>query len=285
MGTPLIDPPLIGAEELMATQGFVTLLDVRYRSGGPHGPDEYAAGHIPGASYVDVDAELAAPPGAGGRHPLPEPHHFVAAMRRHGVTNDRPVVVYDDWGGRGAARAWWLLRHYGHPNARLLDGGWSAWVAAGGAVEVAPATTTSGHGPGDFDGKPGHMPLVESDDIADTGVVIDSRAPERYRGETEPIDPVAGRIPGAVNVPTTLNLDNHGHFRDRHELARVYAAVGAEPGADVAAYCGSGVTAAHDVLAMEIAGIRAALYAGSWSHWITDPERPVETGDVARVSS
>jgi thiosulfate/3-mercaptopyruvate sulfurtransferase len=272
MGTPLI-----GAEELQATQGFVTLLDVRYVMGGPPGADEFAKGHIPGATYVDVDAELAAPPGAGGRHPLPEPHHFVTAMRRHGVRNDRPVVVYDAWGGRAAARAWWLLRDYGHQDVRVLDGGWQAWQSVGGPVEVSPPTTTTPHGPGDFDGRPGHLPMVEADGIRGVAVMVDARAPERYRGETEPVDPVAGHIPGAVNVPTARNLDNHGHFRDRHELARVYAEVGVEPGADVAAYCGSGVTACHDVLGMAIAGIEAKLYPGSWSNWITDPQRPVET--------
>jgi len=265
--------PLIGAEELQATQGFVTVLDVRYQLGGPVGSDEFARGHIPGAAYVDVDSELAAKPGEGGRHPLPDPHHFITAMRRHGVHNDRPVVVYDDWGGRAAARAWWLLRHYGHTNVRVLDGGWAAWQAAGGAVE----TETVIHAPGDFDGAPGQMPVVEADGARDVAVLVDARAPERFRGETEPVDPVAGHIPGAVNVPTTRNLDNHGHFRDRHELAAVYGSVGAEPGADVAAYCGSGVTAAQTVLAMEIAGISAALYPGSWSDWITDPSRPVET--------
>jgi len=270
MSTPLID-----AEELQATQGFVTVLDVRYQTGGPAGADEFARGHIPGASYVDVDSELAAAPGAGGRHPLPDPHHFVTAMRRHGVHLDRPVVVYDDWGGRAAARAWWLLRDYGHADVRLLDGGWSAWQAAGGAVEAGPSALPQ---PGDFDGKPGAMPVVDAVDASAAAVLIDSRAPERFRGEVEPIDPVAGHIPGAVNVPTTRNLDNHGHFRDRHELAQVYAAVGATPEVEVAAYCGSGVTAAHTVLAMEVAGLRAALYAGSWSHWITDPDRRVETG-------
>lgn len=281
MDTPATNP-VITAEELQATQGFVTILDVRYQMGGPGGPDEFASGHVPGATYVDMEAELAAPPGSGGRHPLPEPHHFVTAMRRHGVRNDRPVVVYDDWGGRAAARAWWLLRDYGHDDVRVLDGGWQAWLAAGGAVDTSPATTTTPHGPGDFDGKPGTMPVVEAEGVLATAVMVDARAPERYRGEREPIDPVAGRLPGAVNVPTGRNLDNHGHFRDGHELARIYAEVGVEPGTDVAAYCGSGLTACHNVLAMELAGISAKLYPGSWSEWITDDSRPVETSTSAR---
>jgi thiosulfate/3-mercaptopyruvate sulfurtransferase len=153
----------------------------------------------------------------------------------------------------------------------VLDGGWSAWRAAGGAVEPGEPTFERG----DFHGAPGSMPVVDADTVTAVGVLVDARAPERYRGETEPVDPVAGHIPGAVNVPSARNLDNHGHFRDPHELAAVYAEVGATPEAGVAAYCGSGVTACHDVLAMEIAGIRAALYPGSWSGWISDPSRSV----------
>ncbi|KQZ70001.1 MULTISPECIES: sulfurtransferase [unclassified Nocardioides] len=266
--------PLITASELQECLREVTLLDVRYRLGDPTGREQHEAGHVPGAAYVDLDLDLATPPGEGGRHPLPEPDVFVEAMRRAGVRNDRAVVVYDDWSGHAAARAWWLLRHYGHPDVRLLDGAWPAWVAAGGAVGTGPVRPV----PGDFAGTPDAMPVVDADEVPAVSVLVDARAPERFRGEVEPIDPVAGHIPGAVNVPTVRNLDNHGHFRDPHELREVYAEVGAVPGAEVAAYCGSGVTAAHDVLALELAGVRAALYPGSWSGWITDPERPVETG-------
>lgn len=275
MSGPL-NGPLIEADDLRPLIHDVTLLDVRYKMGGPPGREEFLAGHIPGAAYVDVDVDLAAPPGGGGRHPLPAPEVFVAAMRRAGVSLSRPVVVYDDWSGHAAARGWWLLRHYGHPNVRVLDGGWSAWVAEGGEVATGEDAPTAG----DFDGEPGAMPVVDADTVRDVGVLIDARAPERYRGETEPIDPVAGHIPGAVNVPTVRNLDNHGRFRGASELRDLYAAVGATEGAEVAAYCGSGVTAAHDVLALEVAGVRAALYPGSWSGWITDPDRPVETGDA-----
>jgi thiosulfate/3-mercaptopyruvate sulfurtransferase len=266
--------PLISAEELRGRLGELTLLDVRYRTGGPPGREEYATGHVPGAVYVDVDEDLASPPGRGGRHPLPTPGRFEEAMARAGVSSGRPVVVYDDWAGRAAARAWWLLRHHGHPDVRVLDGGWSAWLAAGGEVSTAAARPPLG----DFAGAPGAMPAVAADRVRHVAVLVDARAPERYRGETEPIDPVAGHIPGAGNVPTERNLDNHGRFRDPVELRAVYAGVGAVPGADVAAYCGSGVTACHDVLAMEIAGIRAALYPGSWSEWLVDPQRPVEAG-------
>ena len=266
--------PLISAAELHDHLGRVTVLDVRYRMGGPPGPAEYAAGHVPGAAYVDLDADLAASPGAGGRHPLPDPEVFVAAMRRTGVSMSRQVVVYDDWAGHAAARAWWLLRHYGHPSVRVLDGGWSAWTQAGGEVSTAPVLTT----PGDFDGVVGSMPVRLAADVLDVAVVVDARAAERYRGEIEPIDPVAGHVPGAVNVPTSSNLTPEGRFRPADELRATYASVGAVPGADVAAYCGSGVTACHDLLAMEIVGVRAALYPGSWSEWVADPSRPVETG-------
>ena len=196
-------------------------------------------------------------------------------MRAAGVSGDRPVVVYDDWAGHAAARCWWLLRYHGHPDVRVLDGGWSAWKAAGLPVESgagAPVTT------GSFSAVPGAMPVVTAADVRSVDVVVDARAAVRYRGETEPIDPVAGRIPGAVNVPTALNLTADGRFRPAGELRDLYAAVGATGGASVAAYCGSGVTAAHDVLALEIAGVTAALYPGSWSEWIVDPSRPVATG-------
>lgn len=196
-------------------------------------------------------------------------------MRRAGVRADRPVVVYDDWQGRAAARAWWLLRLHGHGDVRVLDGGWTAWRMAGHPVERGPAEV----GPGDFTvADVTGMPLLGADDVLGAGVLVDARAPERFRGDEEPVDPVAGHVPGAVNVPTTANLGADGRFLDAEALRAAYAAVGAVPGADVAVYCGSGVTAAHGVLAMEVAGIAAALYPGSWSEWVSDPRRPVATG-------
>lgn len=194
------------------------------------------------------------------------------------MRNGHPVVVYDDWGGRAAARCWWLLRHHGHDDVRVLDGGWPAWVAAGGGVEHGPGRDPE---PGDFTGAPGAMPVVEADgvlDVARGGVLLDARDPERFRGEVEPVDPVAGHVPGAVNVPTGENLAPDGTFRSPDELAGVYAAARDAEG-PVAAYCGSGVTACHDVLALATLGVDAALYPGSWSHWVTDPDRPVATGD------
>ncbi|HEX5861080.1 MAG TPA: sulfurtransferase [Nocardioides sp.] len=266
---------LVSAAWLESRLGNVTVLDVRYRTGEPQGYDDFLAGHVPGAAYVDLETALAGPPGERGRHPLPEEARFEGDMRRAGVRMDRPVLVYDDWGGRAAARAWWLLRHHGHPQVHVLDGGWSAWVEGGGDSESGTVTPE----PGDFtiSAEKG-LPVVEADAVLQVGVLVDARAEERYRGEVEPIDPVAGHIPGAVNVPTELNLDADGRFRSAEELRASYAEVGATGDTEVAAYCGSGVTAAHDVLAMEVAGIHAALYPGSWSEWITDPERPVETG-------
>ena len=269
MGTPLIS-----AAELNEASDDVTLLDVRYRMGGPPGEPEYAAGHIPGAVYVDLERVLAAPAGSGGRHPLPDLGVFQAAMRRAGVCNDRPVVTYDDWAGHAAGRAWWLLRFHGHPDVRVLDGGLSAWAAKGLALDTDVVDAE----PGDFEARPGAMPVVEADEVLDVPVLVDARATERYRGEVEPIDPVAGHIPGAVNVPTTTNLRADGRFRSAEELRALYAAAGVTGEDDVAAYCGSGVTATHDIIALEVAGISAALYPGSWSGWIADPDRPVERG-------
>lgn len=271
----MTDGPLISTDQLAASIGDVTVLDVRYLMGGPPGRELHEAGHVPGAAYVDLDEDLADPPGVGGRHPLPDERRFEAAMRRAGVRADRPVVVYDDWQGRAAARAWWLLKHHGHPDVRVLDGGWTAWLEEGHPVAAGETTVE----PGDFTVRADkRMAVVEADEVTDVDVLIDARAPERFRGETEPVDPVAGHIPGAVNVPTTDNLDADGRFRSADELYATYARVGATSTGSVAAYCGSGVTAAHDVLAMAAAGIDAALYPGSWSGWITDSSRPVETG-------
>ncbi len=267
--------PLITTAELAQSLDRVTVLDVRYAMGGPPGAGEHRAGHVPGAAYVDLDADLADPPGAGGRHPLPDEQRIEAAMRRAGVRRDRPVVVYDDWQGRAAARAWWLLRHHGHDDVRVLDGGWSAWLEDGHPVEDGAVMPT----PGDFAvSSDKRMAVVGPDDVMTVDVLVDARAAERFAGETEPVDPVAGHIPGAVNVPTTDNLDARGRFLPPERLREVYGRVGADRAETVAAYCGSGVTAAHDLLAMASAGIDAALYPGSWSGWVTDPARPVATG-------
>ena len=267
-----------GAVALAATGG-ATFLDVRWQLGRTDGHEQYLAGHVPGAAYVDLNRDLAAPVGDGsrGRHPLPEADDFAAAMRRAGVRGDRPVVVYDDVSGTSAARAWWLLEHHGHPDVRVLDGGWTAYVAAGGPV----ATGEEAVAPGDFVAGPGRLRVLDAAGaarVARDGVLVDARAPERFRGETEPVDPVAGHVPGARNVPTASNLRGAG-FASLDELRATYEQTGAlAPGAEVGAYCGSGVTATHDVLALRLLGVDAALYAGSWSEWVQDPARPVATG-------
>src|SRR6476469_10292356 len=166
--------PLISVPRLTGLLGAVTLLDVRYRLGGPPGREEYAAGHVPGAVYVDMDADLAAPAGEGGRHPLPHAGVFEAAMRRAGVSGNRPVVVYDDWSGLAAGRAWWLLRHHGHPDVRVLAGGWGAWRRGGGEVETGgPAQAAHG----DFVADPGHLHVVEAEAVMAVPVLVDARAP------------------------------------------------------------------------------------------------------------
>jgi thiosulfate/3-mercaptopyruvate sulfurtransferase len=257
----------------------LTVLDVRWRLGGPPGRELYDAAHIPGAAFVDLDLDLAAPPGEGGRHPMPAAADFEQAMRRAGVSDGRPVVVYDDADSTAAARAWWLLRYFGHPSVLVLDGGFRAWTAAGYPVDPpSPAY----HGAiGDFTARPGHLDLLDADgaaSIARSGLLLDARAGERYRGEAEHVDPVAGHIPGAVSAPTAENVNPDGTFRSPADLAARFTALGANGDRPVAAYCGSGVTAAHEVLALTLAGIPAALYVGSWSNWITDPARPVATG-------
>ncbi|WP_030260842.1 sulfurtransferase [Streptomyces violens] len=274
---------IISATELASELAGGTppvLLDVRWQQGGPSGHAEYATGHLPGAVYVDLDADLAGPAGSGGRHPLPDPEDFAAAMRAAGVSRDRAVVVYDGGQGWAAARAWWLLRWAGHEDVRALDGGLPAWRAAGGELtdeEPAPK-------PGDFTAAPGAVPVLTADEaaaLARRGVLLDARAGERYRGEVEPIDPVAGHIPGARSAPTVDNVAADGTFRPAAELAERFSALGAAPGAEVGVYCGSGVSAAHEVLALAVAGVPAALYVGSWSEWSGDASRPVATGPEA----
>ncbi|AOW89489.1 3-mercaptopyruvate sulfurtransferase [Streptomyces olivaceus] len=258
------------------------LLDVRWQlsaakaAGAPpfDGRAEHAAGHLPGAVYVDLDRELAAAPGAGGRHPLPDVAEFGAAMRRAGVSSGRPVVVYDGGQGWAAARAWWLLRWTGHPNVRVLDGGLPSW-------EGPLSTDAPTPGEGDFEPVPGESGLLDADGaaaLARSGVLFDARAGERYRGDVEPIDPVGGHIPGAVSAPTTENVAADGRFLAAEQLRARFETLGATGDGEVGVYCGSGVSGAHEVLALAVAGIPAALYAGSWSQWSSDPSRPVAVG-------
>jgi thiosulfate/3-mercaptopyruvate sulfurtransferase len=279
--------PLMSAERLaalLATTAGAVVLDVRWRLGGPPGRPDYDAAHIPGAVFVDLDTELANPPGPGGRHPLPDPARLQAALRRAGVRADSVVVAYDDGNGAVAARAWWLLRWAGLPADRVavLDAGWAGWVAEGRPTTAEPAPPIAG----DVVVRPGAMPVLDAEaaaELARAGVLLDARAAPRYRGETEPVDPKAGHIPGARNLPATDIVGPDGRVLPPAELARRFAERGAVGATPVAAYCGSGVNAAALVLGAEHAGVRppedpVALYAGSWSQWSSDPSRPVATG-------
>jgi thiosulfate/3-mercaptopyruvate sulfurtransferase len=257
------------------------VLDVRWELLGPPGRSQYLEGHIPGAAFVDLDTALAGPPGAGGRHPLPAPDQFASAMRAAGVSGDRRVVVYDAGNSVAAARAWWLLRYFGHSDVVVLDGGIAAWVAAGLPLESGVAEPGAGARAGDFAARPGGMPLLDADGaarVARAGVLLDARAPERFRGEREPVDPVAGHIPGAACAPSGSLVDGSGRFLQCEALRGTFERLGVRDGVEVGAYCGSGINAAHEVLALELAGFRGALYVGSWSEWIRDPARPVATG-------
>lgn len=261
--------PLIDA---MLSARPPVVLDVRWQLGDDDGYAKYLDGHIAGSIYVDLDRELAAPATeTSGRHPLPALEDLQAAARRWGIDDDVPVVVYDDSGGMAAARAWWLLRWAGLSEVRILDGGLGAWRSAGLRLSRGNATPRTGN----VVLSGGGMPTVTIDDVADTdAVLLDARAGERYRGESEPIDPRPGHIPGAISAPTGENLTESGHFADTDALHSRFTALGA--GDEVIVYCGSGVTATHQIAALEIAGFPgAALFPGSYSEW-SRSDRPVE---------
>jgi thiosulfate/3-mercaptopyruvate sulfurtransferase len=263
---------------LRGRAGGPTVLDVRWELAGGAQRDRYLAGHIPDARFVDLDAELAGTPGPGGRHPLPDRVAFQGAMQAAGVGDRRAVVVYDAANSMAAARAWWLLRYFGHPQVAVLDGGLAAWVDARLPLEAGESPPPAA---GDFCARPGGMAVVDAAGaaaLAQQGALLDARAAERFRGEAEPVDPVAGHIPGARSRPTALNVQPSGRFSDPGALREGFEAAGVTADLEVGAYCGSGITASHQVLALELAGYRAALYPGSWSEWIADPSRPVATG-------
>lgn len=250
------------------------LLDVRWALGQTDGHDRYLDGHLPGAVFVDLDTELAGPASPQeGRHPLPDLAVLEVAARRWGVTGERPVVAYDAVGGMSAARVWWLLRWAGVRDVRLLDGGLAAWAVAGLPLEAGSVTPE----PGDVVLSPGALPTIDADQAARwDGSLLDARAAERYAGDVEPVDPRAGHIPGALSLPTAGNVGPDGTFLSDAALRERFAAVEGP----VAVYCGSGVTAAHEVAALASIGVEAALYPGSWSQWSNDPSRPVATGTV-----
>ncbi|MBW3604072.1 MAG: sulfurtransferase [Actinobacteria bacterium] len=271
-----IPPPIVDLDWVITRRRTLVLCDVRWYLDGRSGQAAYAAGHLPGAVFVDLDRWLAAAPSpAAGRHPLPAPDVFAAGMRNAGIDDHTLVVAYDDAGGATAARLVWMLRASGGP-AALLDGGLGAWTAPLSRVRpvVTPGTFVLTSWPGEL--------LADADDVAaarsDDRVVVDARAPDRFHGIVEPVDPRAGHIPGAVNVPFAGNLDAAtGRFLGRRDLRRRFARAGVDDHADTIVYCGSGVTACHTLLAMERAGLPAArLYPGSWSQWSADPTRPVE---------
>jgi thiosulfate/3-mercaptopyruvate sulfurtransferase len=262
---PLVDTDWL--RDHLGETGLV-VVDCRFALGQPGaGEAAWLEGHIPGAAVLDVDRDLSAEPGPRGRHPLPSVEAFEAAARRAGIAGESRVVAYDEAGEGGAARLWWLLRHFGHDQGAVLDGGLKAWREAGGALRGGREEAEAG----DFTARPREDDTILIEQVAE-GVdeLLDARAPERFRGEHEPIDPIAGHIPGARNVPAAT-VAPQGRFRDREALRE---ALGADP---FVAYCGSGVTACTLVLAGEIAGVQARLYPGSWSEWIASGRPPATT--------
>lgn len=262
--------PLITVEQLAASPDRFHLCDLRWDLTDPDkGQSDYRKGHIPGAVFVDLDRDLAAPPGASGRHPLPDPQEFAKTLGRLGIGSSTHVVAYDDAEGRIAARLWWMLRSIGHDKVHVLDGGYRAWVAAGHDVGTGTVTPepTAYPSPMGFQGVVGHEELGGR-------TVIDARASDRYRGDVEPVDPKAGHIPGAINIPTSQNLTVDGRFRPPSELADIYSDLSAK----AVVSCGSGVTACHDALAMVNAGFDMPdVYVGSFSEW-SRLDLPVTTG-------
>ena len=273
--------PLVSVDWLAAnvTDPALRIADVRWSLSGPPGRDRYAGGHLRGAVFLDADRELSSPGEGPGRHPVPSAAKLATVLGGAGIGDDHVVVAYDDAGGSIAARLWWLYRHFGHDgDCAVLDGGIAAWTDAGNALTsdapVHPAATWTPGMPADD--------LVGTDEVAamlgGDALLLDARAAERYRGETEPIDPRAGHIPGAVSAPFISNLGPDGRFLDADALREGYGSLGAYE-RPVVAYCGSSLSATHDLLAMALAGIDGGrLYEGSWSHWSSDPSRPGATG-------
>lgn len=270
----------------------VRILDVRWQLGRTDGREQYESAHIPGALYVDLDTELADHSAVdGGRHPLPSPEDFQRAVRSWGVTADSAVVVYDAVGGTSAARAWWMLKDAGLADVRILNGGLGSWTAAGGVLEagsnsVTPSNIELGH-----DGMQS-ITIDQAASWAEEGILIDARAAERYRGEVEPVDPRAGHIPGALNLPTAGFLARDQTIKPREDILALLIDAGVidpqiqselESGIaidqPIAAYCGSGVTASHEIAVLASLGLEVALFPGSWSQWSNDPQRPAVTGE------
>jgi thiosulfate/3-mercaptopyruvate sulfurtransferase len=267
--------------DLLRADRPVAILDVRWRLDQPDGQADYLQGHLPGAVYVSLEDELSDHSITGrGRHPLPSGRDVEAAARRWGLQDGVPTVVYDDWNRAGSARAWWVLTAAGLTDVRILDGGLPAWRSAAGAVATGPVTPAPGNVTVRHDDLyAGALPTLTAQQALDADLtLLDARAPERFRGDVEPIDPVAGHIPGAKNLPSGTVLGGDGTFLGRDELGRVLADHGIRRGDRIGAYCGSGVTAAITVAALNSMGHHAALFPGSWSQWSSDPSCAVARG-------
>ena len=270
---------LISSDELAQHTDTAQILDCRAKLGAPDwGPAAFEQGHIAQAQHVNLDTELSIAPNEHGRHPLPSQQQWLNQVRALGLRNDAQIVVYDDTGGCFAARAWWMLRWLGHANVAVLDGGLQQWSQPLQTGRAKPPRI------GDFTLRPPLTRLYSSDQVlaalqqpmATRPQLVDARSHERFAGKEEPIDPIAGHIPGAICLPFNANLDTNGKFKTPAALARQFASISAAK--EVVCYCGSGVTATHNILAARIAGLpEPALYADSWSGWITDPDRPYET--------
>lgn len=280
MGT-LITPDEL--RSLMQSGEPLKILDVRWRLDRPDGYDEYLAGHIPDAVYVDLDNELAEPerPAAAGRHPLPSAETLQSAARRWGLNDGDTVVVYDDIKNTSSTRAWWLLRHAGVGDVRVLDGSLRGWTGAGHPLETGEVTPEPGTVTLDLSGPP-KLSMDEAGEFPDRGTLLDMRAHNRYTGEHEPYDPRAGHIPGAINAPTPQNIDADGRFLPPEQLREHFLALGVDPEKPVASYCGSGIHGTHTTFALELAGFDAVLYPGSFSEWSNNPDRPVAVGEEPR---
>jgi thiosulfate/3-mercaptopyruvate sulfurtransferase len=271
----LRDHPFVDIDWLRRNLDQVVKVDVRWYLDGRSGRETYERGHLPGATFVDLDTTLAAPPSAAaGRHPLPTPATFAAGLGAAGIGDADTVIAYDDQGGVVAARLVWMLRVIGH-EAAVLDGGIQAWD---GALETGPSKRAAAT----FRPRPWpDQRLISIEEIpASEALLLDAREPPRFRGEIEPIDPRAGHIPGAVSLPCRENLDPDGRLRPPDQLRARLEAAGVKPGIPIVSYCGSGVTACHNLLVLEQAGLGAGrLFPGSWSQWSSDPDRPIATGE------
>lgn len=284
MAAPLITPQeLTEALQGCDRETAPVVIDVRWQLGNGTQANraDYLAGHLAGAAFLDLETGLSGTPRAegGGRHPMPSLTATTEAFRASGVREDRPVVVYDDASSLAAARAWWLLAYYGKDDVQVLDGGYAAWRAAGLPVQTGPVQAERGN----IVLTPGARRLLDAEAVEhylDRHQVVDARPAERYRGEREPIDRVAGHIPGALSLPTLRTLDEHGRFLPSDDLELLLTAAGVQPDRHTAVYCGSGVQACHLALAIEIAEhghFDPAVYIGSWSDWVSDADRPVST--------